>query len=65
MGVKKHIRECRSICTKAGLSQIEIYHGGKHLAIDTEFGRLTAPSTPSDRRWRYELRAAARRIVVS
>lgn len=65
MGMSKHIRECRSICAKEGLGQIEIYFGGKHLSIETKFGRLTAPCTPSDRRWRHELRASARRIALS
>ena len=63
MGMSKHIRECRSICAKEGLRHILIDHGGKHLAIDTEFGRLIAPCTPSDRRWRHELRASVRRMV--
>ena len=65
MGMSKHIRECRSICVKEGFSQIMIHHGGKHLAIETEFGRMTAPCTPSGQRWRHNLRASARRMVLA
>jgi hypothetical protein len=65
MGMGKHIRECRSICEQEGLNCISISHGGKHLSIQTEFGRLIAPSTPGGQRWRHRLRTSVRRILVT
>ena len=59
----KHERECLTICTAAGLGTLHLRFGGKHLKIMCSKGILVCPSTPSDNRWRKNLRALARRIA--
>jgi adenosyl cobinamide kinase/adenosyl cobinamide phosphate guanylyltransferase len=59
----KHHRDCRSICENNGLTVLRVEHRSKHLAVVCEEGMIIMPSTPSDRRWRYNASAQARRIV--
>ena len=62
--MKKHKRECRAICSRAGLWVSEVQHGGKHLRIITDHGVLIVSSTPGDRRrGPKQVRAKARRMA--
>lgn len=59
---RKHIRTCCHICEAEGLGILGVEYRAKHLAIHTDFGMLTCPSTPSDHRWQKNFRAHARRL---
>jgi hypothetical protein len=59
----KHLRECTSICSDAGLTVLSIYHAGKHLKIVCREGTIACGCTPSDWRWTRKLRAHARRLA--
>jgi hypothetical protein len=61
--MNKHIRDCLNCCQEAGLEVIEVEHRGKHISLHTERGQLFAPCTPSDRRWRNNMKAQAKRMV--
>jgi hypothetical protein len=58
--MRKHKQELLSVCRDAGLNPISVSHRGKHLCVECEEGRLFCPSTPSDRRYRHNLRSVAR-----
>lgn len=60
--MSKYERECLRICFKAGLRELHIRYGGKHLKIVSSKGLVVCPSTPSDHRWQQNLRSIARRI---
>ncbi len=61
--MRKHFRDCIQLCRDAGLNVTGIEHRGRHWAVCTETGgKIFMPSTPSDRRWRANARAVARRI---
>lgn len=62
--MNKHIRECRSLCANGGLSILRVENRGKHLAVVCEEGRVFMPSTPSDRRWRYNARSYIRKLAI-
>ena len=53
--MRKYERECIKLCENGGLTNLEISHRGKHLKIKSSHGMLVMPSTPGDRRWRYNL----------
>ena len=59
----KHRRDCRTICEANGLNVLHVEHRSKHLAVVCEEGMIIMPSTPSDRRWRHNAAAQARRIA--
>jgi len=61
--MKKHVKECRKVCERAGLTVLKVRHGGKHLKIVCAQGLITCGCTPSDARWIKELRATARRLA--
>ena len=61
--MNKHIRLCIHICNGVGLVVKKVRHRGKHIGLLTEVGELIAPCTPSDYRWRLNLRSQARRYV--
>lgn len=59
----KHKRECRRLCDSAGLTVSHIEHRGNgHIALHTDRGILFCAGTPSDRRWRLNMLAQARRL---
>jgi len=59
----KHRRECLAICRSAGLSIIGLEMGGRHMRVVCAQGSLSCPCTPSDRRWRKNFAAQARRLA--
>ena len=59
----KHKRECRRLCEQVGLDVSGIECRSRHLALHTSKGVLIFPSTPSDHRWRLNMRAQARRLA--
>ena len=61
--MRKHKKECLSICTGAGLAVLGLEHRGKHIRVNTEQGFITMPSTPSDRRWRYNAKSIAKKMA--
>lgn len=61
----KHRRECVRICEDEGLDVVGIENRSRHLALHTSKGVLFCPNTPSDRRWRMNMRAHVRRLVRS
>lgn len=63
--MKKHVRNCRSICQSAGLTILSINSRRKHLHIITSGGLIVAPKTPSCTRWQLHLRAVARRAAAN
>ena len=58
----KHHRDCTRICKEAGLNAIGLEFGGKHLRVKCQEGVVIMPSSPSDRRWRRNAQAFARRF---
>ena len=63
--MRKHISDCISICEMAGLHVLHPENRGKHMAIVCAEGRVFMPTTPSDRRWRYNAASVARKLVVN
>ena len=61
--MRKHYRECISICREAGLTVSEVKQGKKHIKVICEEGFLVMPSTHSDRRWQRNALSVARRMV--
>ena len=61
--MNKHFRDCIAICNGAGLSVLHVDGHHKHLHIECSEGRLVFPKTPSDVRWRYNMRSVARRMA--
>lgn len=61
--MNKHHRDCLRLCADAGLEVLNFEHRGRHLALHTNKGFLSAPCTPGDRRWRMNMRAQARRLA--
>ena len=61
--MNKHRRECRSLCEAGGLHVLHVQHLSKHLAVMCAEGMVIMPSTPSDRRWRYNASAFIRRLA--
>jgi hypothetical protein len=59
----KHKRECLRLCEQVGLDVCGVEHRSRHLALHTSKGVLIFPSTPSDHRWRMNMRALARRLA--
>jgi hypothetical protein len=59
----KHIRDCINICDCVGLDVKDVRHLGRHVGLMTDLGMLVVPCTPSDRRWRANMRAQARRMA--
>jgi hypothetical protein len=60
--MNKHYRDCVGICKDAGLTVLGIERRGHHLSVKCEEGFIICPGTPSDHRWRLNLRATARRF---
>jgi hypothetical protein len=60
--MSKHKRECIELCRAEGLTVIGSRNRGKHWAVTCAEGEIIFPSTPSDRRWRYNARAFVRRL---
>ena len=60
--MNKHKRDCLRLCDEAGLDVTGIEHRRGHMAFHTTQGLLFFPSTPSDYRWRMNMRAQARRL---
>lgn len=58
-------RECLLICRETGLIPVGIEYRGKHWAVICHEGRLFCPCTPSDYRWRDNLKRDARRLVAA
>lgn len=63
--MSKHKRECLRLCEQAGLEVEFVEHRSRHLAIHTVKGFLIFPCTPSDQRWRANMRSEARRLAKS
>ena len=61
--MRKHHRDCRAICEDAGLTVLGIDPRRRHLVVLCDEGPLFMPCTPSDRRWRLNARAQARRLA--
>lgn len=61
----KHSRECIKVCTEAGLSVERMEHGSRHIHMHTSKGMLVFPSTPSDQKWKVNMRSVARRLARS
>jgi predicted RNase H-like nuclease len=59
---RKHERECIDICQDVGLTVLTVERRKRHMAVHCEEGFLVFPSTPSDHRWRLNMRATARRL---
>lgn len=60
--MRKIVREYRQLCEAEGVDLLRIEMRSRHYALHFERGYLIAPSTPSDQRGRYKLRAAIRRL---
>lgn len=62
--MKKYFREIRGLVEAEGVdvTDIERRRGG-HIAIHTPNGLIFCASTPSDRRWRHNMRSVVRRMV--
>jgi len=60
--MRKHLEDCVGICRGAGLSVHGIEHRRRHVAVISSKGPVFFPCTPSDRRWRLQARAVARRL---
>lgn len=60
----KHRRECQTLCEANGLTVLRVEHRSKHLAVICAEGLVIMPSTPSDRRWRYNAAACIKRMVA-
>lgn len=60
--MNKHTRECVDICHDAGLTVLGIERRKRHMAVLCEEGFLICPGTPSDHRWRMNLRTTARKL---
>jgi hypothetical protein len=63
--MSKYKRECLRLCEQTGLDVACVEHRSRHLAMHTTKGLLIFPSTPSDHRWRMNMRAEARRLARS
>lgn len=61
--MRKHTRECIAICLAEGLYVRHVNEARKHLLIDCAEGPLFFPKTPSDVRWRNNMRSVARRAA--
>ena len=61
--MQRHVRDSMAICREEGLRPLRIRYRGKHPAIMCEEGIVPFASTPSDVRYRHNLKAAARRLV--
>lgn len=59
----RHQRDCVDICRSAGLNPVRIEHRGKHIAVVCVEGKLFCSSTPSDHRFKHNLKADARRML--
>lgn len=63
--MNRHRRDCIGLCDEAGLEVLRVEHRGRHMAIHTPKGMLTFACTPSDRRWRLNMRSCVRRLAKS
>lgn len=62
--MRKHLREIRNIFSTEGLDITDIeYRGSGHIAIHTPKGPIFCGCTPSDRRWRHNMRSVVRQKV--
>ena len=61
--MRRHVRDCVEICLGAGLSVRKVDEGRRHLLIECAEGPLFFPKTPSDIRWRNNMRGVARRVA--
>lgn len=61
--MNKHARDCAALCDEAGLTVLKIIYG-KHLKIVCKQGAVVCPSSPSDFRWRKQVRSVARRMAA-
>ncbi|MDP2738983.1 MAG: hypothetical protein Q8O82_09885 [Pseudorhodobacter sp.] len=61
--MRKHHRDCMSLCASAGLTVLGAEQRGHHWAVVCAEGRVFMPSTPSDWRWRRNALAIARRMA--
>jgi len=61
--MRKHRHDCLNLCMDAGLTVLGVDVRGRHLKVRCVEGFLTFPCTPSDRRWRLNMRAQARRLA--
>ena len=59
----KHVRDCVAICIGEGLSVRHVDKRRRHLLVECVEGALTFPKTPSDFRWRDNMRSVARRMA--
>lgn len=63
--MRKHLRECRSLCEEHGLNVQSVKHRGKHLAVVCDEGTVFFACTPSDQRWRLNARPHIRRMAAA
>lgn len=61
--MRKHVRDCIAICEAEGLCVQHVDEARKHLLIECVEGPLFFPKTPSDVRWRNNMRSVARRAA--
>jgi hypothetical protein len=61
--MSKHRRDCVHICEEVGLDVARVEYRSRHLAVHTTKGFLIFPGTPSNHRWRANMRAQARRLA--
>ncbi len=61
--MSKHRRDCLNLCKDTGLTVLGVEERGRHWAVRCVEGILFCPCTPSDRRWRLNMRAQARRLA--
>lgn len=63
--MRKHHKECRSLCESNGLKVLRLEHRSKHLAVICEEGMIMFACTPSDHRWRHKAASHIRRMARS
>ncbi len=61
--MRKHIRECQSICEAAGLTIVSVDSRRRHLHVYCAEGDVVFPKTPSDFLWRHNALNSARRVA--
>ena len=59
----RHERDCLRLCDEEGLTELRLAHRGRHLAVVHAAGTVFFPCTPSDRRWRRNMRSLVRRVA--
>ena len=61
--MRKHYRDCMSLCANSGLTVLDTEQRGRHWAVVCAEGRVFMPSSPGDWRWRRNTQALARRMA--